>query len=264
MNAGLNLYSIRNLIDTEEKYLDTAKKLKEMGYSFLQFSGAPYDPDKIRRVSEATGLPVVLTHIPLARMRDELDKVLEEHESFGCKNIGLGSIPIAELIDDEGIIEEKKCKAVISELEEIGAAMAAKGFRFFLHNHHYEFMRMTNGERIFDYLVENTPHINLTLDIYWLQYAGVDIIATAKKLAGRIGCVHLKDYAILKNPGGEKFDLRPTCESVGFGNIDFKAVVPALKEAGTEYFIVEQDNAALLPDTLHQVERSIRYILKEL
>ena len=264
MNAGLNLYSIRNLIETEESFLDTAKKLKEMGYSYLQYSGGPYEPDRIRRVSEATGLPIVLTHVPLDRMRNDLDKLLEEHESFGCKNVGLGSIPIAELISEDGVIEEKKCKATIAELESIGAAMAAKGFKFFLHNHHFEFMRMSNGERIFDYMVENAPHINLTLDVYWLQYAGMDIIATAKQLAGRIGCVHLKDYAVLKTPGGEMFDLHPTFESVGYGNIDFKAVVPALKEAGAEYFLVEQDNAALLPDTLHQVERSIRYILNEL
>ena len=31
---GLNLYSVRNLIQTEEDFLKTAKILKEMGYSF--------------------------------------------------------------------------------------------------------------------------------------------------------------------------------------------------------------------------------------
>ena len=264
MNAGLNLYSIRNLIETEEAFLDTAKKLKDMGYSYLQYSGGVYDPDRISRVSKATGLPIVLTHVPLDRMKNDLDKLMEEHESFGCKNIGLGSIPIAQLISEDGIIDEKTCKAAIAELDEIGARMEEKGFHFFLHNHHYEFMRMSNGERIFDYIVANAPHINFTLDVYWLQYAGMDILATAEMLKGRIGCVHLKDYAVAKVPDGELYDIRPMFESVGYGNIDFKAVVPALKEAGAEYFLVEQDNAALLPDTLHQVERSIRYIVNEL
>ena len=60
MNAGLNLYSIRNLIETEEAFLDTAKKLKDMGYSYLQYSGGVYDPDRISRVSKATGLPITL------------------------------------------------------------------------------------------------------------------------------------------------------------------------------------------------------------
>ena len=51
MKFGLNLFSIRNLIATEEEFLKTAKKLKEMGYSYMQFSGAPYDAEKIKRVS---------------------------------------------------------------------------------------------------------------------------------------------------------------------------------------------------------------------
>ena len=265
MNAGLNLYSIHKLLKTEESFLDAATKLKAMGYSYLQYSGGPYEPDRIRRVSEATGLPIVVTHVPADRILNDTDKLMEEHASFGCYNIGLGSIPILELVDREtGIIDEANCKAVIKKLDDAGARMAAKGFRFFLHNHHYEFMRMSNGERIFDYIVANAPHINFTLDVYWLQYAGMDILATAEMLKGRIGCVHLKDYAVAKVPDGELYDIRPMFESVGYGNIDFKAVVPALKEAGAEYFLVEQDNAALLPDTLHKVERSIRYIVNEL
>ena len=264
MKAGLNLYSIHKLLQTEEDFLDTATKLKAMGYSYLQYSGGPYEPDRIRRVSEATGLPIVLTHIPMDRILNDTDKLMEEHASFGCRNIGLGSIPIHSLLSDDGVINEADCKAALQKLEQAGAYMEENGFRFFLHNQQFEFMRMSNGERIFDYIVANAPHINFTLDVYWLQYAGMDILATAEMLKGRIGCVHLKDYAVAKVPDGELYDIRPMFESVGYGNIDFKAVVPALKEAGAEYFLVEQDNAALLPDTLHQVERSIRYIVNEL
>jgi len=265
MNAGLNLYTIHKLLKTEEEFLDAAKKLKAMGYSYVQYSGGPFEPDRIRRVSEATGLPVVVTHVPADRILNDTDKLMEEHEVFGCKNIGLGSIPIIDLVDQEtGIIDEANCKAVIQKLDDAGARMAAKGFRFFLHNHHYEFMRMSNGERIFEYIVEHAPHINFTLDTYWLQYAGMDIAATVEKLKGRIACVHLKDYAVLFNPGTEHFDCKPTFERVGYGNIDFKALVPKLKEAGAEYFLVEQDNACSFEDPLAPVEDSIRYILAEL
>ena len=41
---------------------------------------------------------------------------------------------------------------------------------------------------------------------------------------------------------------------MGDGNIDFESVIKTAREAGTRYFIVEQDNAALLPDMLAQVE----------
>ena len=93
MNAGLNLFSIRTLIDTEEHFLETAKKLKEMGYSYLQFSGAEFDADRIKRVSEATGLPIVLTHVPMDRILNDTAALMEDHAKFGCHNIGLGVTP---------------------------------------------------------------------------------------------------------------------------------------------------------------------------
>lgn len=265
MNAGLNLFSIRDFLKTEESFLDAAKKLKAMGYSYMQYSGGPFEPDRIRRVSEAAGLPVVVTHVPEERILNDLDNLMEDHKVFGCKNIGLGSIPITDLIDSEtGIIDEKNCKAMIGKLEQAAARMAENGFRFFLHNHHYEFMRMSNGERIFEYIVENAPHINFTLDIYWLQYAGMDVLATVERLKGRIACVHLKDCAVRYNLKSETFECKPVFERVGYGNIDFKTIVPKLKEAGVEYFLVEQDNAYSFDDPLAQVEDSIRYILSEL
>jgi len=264
MKAGLNLYSIRNLIQTEEAFLDTANKLREMGYSSMQYSGAGYDPDMIKRVSEASGLPVVLTHMPAKRIFEETDALMEEHALFGCKNIGLGSIPITELIFDDRTCDEQKCKETVEKLNKVGEKMVNNGFRFFLHNHHYEFMKMTNGETIFDYILENAPYINFTLDTYWLQFAGVDVLATIEKLKGRIGCVHLKDYRIVVNKKLDYFDCTPAYESVGDGNMDFKAIVPKMKEAGTEHFLVEHDNAASLPDPLGCVERSIRYIKAEL
>ncbi len=255
MNAGLNLYSIRNLIETEENFLDTAWTLKEMGYSYLQYSGAPYEPDRLRRVSQATGLPIVLTHVPLDRIVHDTDALMDEHASFGCKNIGLGSIPTNYLKDESLFLEG------VSRLDQVGAYMENKGFHFYLHNHHYEFYHLPTIGTAFDYIVANAPHIHFTLDTYWLQYAGMDILSTIDRLHGRIGCVHLKDYNIQWTKNA---DLAPVYESVGYGNLDFKAIVSKMKEAGTEYFLVEQDNAANLPDTLHQVERSIRYILTEL
>ena len=40
MKAGLNLFSVRGMIRTEENFLSTAIKLREAGYSYLQYSGA--------------------------------------------------------------------------------------------------------------------------------------------------------------------------------------------------------------------------------
>lgn len=257
MKAGLNLFSIKNLLDTEENFLATAYKLKEMGYSYVQFSGAPYDADMIARVSAAAELPVVLTHVPMDRILNDTDALMAEHAKFGCKNIGLGMMPLATILDKEALYKN------VEELDRTAEKMKKNGFNFFYHHHHYEFFKH-DGETVFDYILKNAENINFTLDSYWLQFGGVDVCKTVDKLKGRIECVHLKDYMIVVKENSEKLAVEPRFAPVGDGTIDFKAFVEHASKAGAKYFLVEQDNASKLPDTLGQVERSIKYITENL
>ncbi|MCQ2400182.1 MAG: hypothetical protein MJ072_06725, partial [Clostridia bacterium] len=82
MEFGLNLFSIRSKIQTKEDFLDTMKKLKAMGYDFVQYSGGPGNFDDIKEVSEEVGLPVVLTHSPGDRFRDEPEKLVADHKKI--------------------------------------------------------------------------------------------------------------------------------------------------------------------------------------
>ena len=257
MEFGLNLYSIRNLVQTEGDFLETANKLREMGYSFMQFSGAPYDADMVTRVSKASGLPVVLTHVPMDRILNDTECLMEEHARFGCKNIGLGGMLPSIIID------EKEFKKNVDLLNAVGEKMKRNGFNFFYHNHAFEFYKH-NGETVLDYMIKNAPFINFTLDTYWVQFGGASVLECVKKLSGRIGCVHLKDYMIdVESYLDNEPLLRPKFALVGDGVMNFKEIVPAMIEAKTEFFIVEQDNAANFDDPLNQVARSINYLKKE-
>ena len=150
MEFGLNLYSIRKLIGTEEEFLATAIKLKEMGYSFMQFSGTSYDAEKIKRVSEASGLPVVLTHVDIDRILNDTEKLIEEHNYFGCKNIGLGGMKNGVMSDD------KTWKETLDKLNVAGEKIEKSGSKFFFHQHHYEFNTFEDGTRVnSDYKVTN-------------------------------------------------------------------------------------------------------------
>ena len=252
LDTGLNLYSVRNLIQNEADLLKTTLALKDMGYKYLQYSGAPFDHEAIKRVSEKTGVPFVLTHVPMDRIIGDTEKLMEEHAAFGCHNIGLGAMP-AKIITDEDAMKE-----TVEKLERAGETMAHSGFKFFYHNHHMEFFKH-NGETVFDYIVKTAPHINFTLDTYWVQYGGGNLYDVIEKLDGRIECVHLKDYKIVRT-GDNSF--APQFAPVGDGNIDFDKVVALMKAKGTKYFLVEQDNAAEADDPLGQVKRSVEYIKK--
>lgn len=260
MEAGINLFSIRSLLQTEEDFLSTALKLKALGYSYMQFSGAPYDADKIARVSKASEMPICLTHVPMERIIGETERLMEEHDKFGCKNIGLGMMPLAILVDDSAF------KKTVEELDRAGERMRKNGFAFFYHHHHYEFLKGEDGSTRIDYILKNAPHIHFTADTYWLQYGGVDILSFLDKLKGRIGCVHLKDYCLTlkRDDEGNAIGAEPKFAPVGDGTIDFPSVVEKMKKLGAKYYLVEQDDAVHYPDPLAQVARSIKYIQKEL
>jgi len=258
MEIGLNLFSIRNLLKTEEEFLDTAIKLKEAGYSYMQLSGAPSDPQLVKRVVEGSGLPIYLTHMPMTRIIDDTEALMEEHAVYGCKNIGLGAMPA------ENIVNPKLGKPVIEKLNAAGEKMAKNGYKFFYHHHHFELYKW-GDETVLEYMIKNAPYINFTVDTYWLQHGGADVCDTLDKLNGRCECVHLKDYKVEakeKENGGYSFN--PTFAPLGDGNMDFKKIVKKMEEIGTKYYFVEQDNAANLPDTLNQVIRSVNYAKKEL
>ena len=251
-NIGLNLYSIRTLISTEEDFLATCKKLKEMGYTKIQYSGAAFDPDRIKRVSEEVSMPVVLTHVPIDRIINDTYNLMEDHKKFNCFEIGLGSLPWG------AVLNEEECKEKIKKLNEAGRIMAENGFKFTYHHHHVEFYKFSNNETLFDYIIRTAPYINFTIDTYWLQYGGVDILSTLDKLKGRVQCVHLKDYKIFADK--EKVDFKPDFAPCGSGTLDFKKIVSKLKEIGCEHFLVEQDNACELDHTMDLIKESIDYL----
>lgn len=248
MKIGVNLYSIRNLVQTKEGLIEILKKLKKDHCDFVQFSGSNVSLKELKAISKECQMPIVLTHSPLDRIIDDLDALIMEHKSLNCPRIGLGSIPDRSVYSDD-----KKMKAMIAKLEAQAVKMEKKGCHFFFHNHQFEFHKFSNGETIFDYIIKKAPHINFTLDTYWVQYGGASIIDTIASLNGRIECVHLKDYRI-------NDALNPEFAPLGEGNIDFKKVIKEMKKAGTKYFLIEQDNAAEKTDGYKDIVKSIKYI----
>lgn len=251
MKVGLNLFSIRNLIKGEEAFRNTLVKVKEMGYSYVQYSGGSYDPLMIKSVTEDIGVPVCLTHVPLDRILNESDKLMEEHKLFGCSNIGLGSLKF------DYYVNEKLFKDTIDNLQNIAVKMKRNGFKFFFHHHNSEFCKI--GDKTgFDYIFENAPDVNITLDTYWVQNGGADVIDTIKRVNGRIECVHLKDYKVVCNTENDTYESKYA--PIGAGNMNFKKIIETMKSCGVKYYLVEQDDAAELPNTLDLMKESIDYL----
>ena len=232
MVIGAQLYTVEKFCQNLDDLSETLKKVADMGYASVQLSGVcDYDPTWMKEQLDKNGLTCSLTHIPLAKMKEETIKVCRDHDILGCKYIGLGMMP--------GIREvtEETYGAFVNEVRPIAETFAKEGHKFFYHNHHYEFMRSDNGKLYMERMMEDfAPELfGFTLDTYWVQFGGANPLEWMERLKGRIECIHLKDMKIV----GKEQRMAP----VGEGNINFAKIVEAAADLGVEHMLVEQDKS---------------------
>lgn len=247
MRLGAQLYSVRQGLTTPEDLRETFRKIKEIGYGCVQFSGAPKtDPVLLREISAEAGLPVVCTHSPWERILNDTGELIREHQIFGCPVIGLGSLP-AEYRSDfaAGLAEaEKLLELPVKKIREAGLSFA-------YHNHNMEFVRGADGRPVFDRMLENHPDWDFIVDTYWVEYAGFSAAAYLRAAGARAVNVHYKDM--------DRTGARGIC-ACGDGRLDFDHLTAVCREIGVRNVLVEEDNAASFGDPFEQMARSYRYL----
>ena len=244
---GAQYYTVREFCQTKEDFDLTCKKIKEIGYTYVQLSGiGDFEPEFIKETLDKYGLYAVCTHRAPQSYLENIEKEISFHKTIGIKYAGIGSVNIENVWAD-GITKEGMDK-FLADFNKVADRLYEEGLVFCCHNHHLEFAKH-NGKYWFDYMVENTDpeKFKFILDVYWLSFSGVNPVDYIKKLKGRIACVHLKDIKV--SNGKPEIQL---CE-VGQGNIDWDGVIEACKYANVPYATVEQDTCDGNPfDSLKQ------------
>ena len=222
------LYTVRDFTNTPAEIATTMKKVKQLGYDAVQCSAlGTIDAHELKRIVDGEGLTICATHTDYERMRDEPQAVIDEHNLWSCKHAAIGGLP-QEYRSAEGYARFAK------EASEVAKRLAEGGLTFSYHNHSFELERF-NGRTGLEILYEDSDpkYFNSELDTYWIQHGGGDSAAWIRKLKGRAYIVHLKDMAM--------DDRTQLFAEVGEGNLNWHAILDACKEAGVEWYIVEQD-----------------------
>ena len=218
------LYTVRDYAKTTADFAGTMKKIKAIGYEAVQVSGiGPVPEDEIRRISEGEGLTICATHESGATIIDDVDSVIARLKAINCKYTAYPWPHIVPATHYGAVDMAKKLNASAEK-------MAAAGLGLCYHNHAIEFQRL-DGELLLDIYYNNAPALLGEIDTFWVQAGGGDPAQWIERLAGRIPCIHLKDYAY-----GRRMAV------VGEGNINFDRVLAAAEKGGTEYLLVEQDD----------------------
>ena len=241
---GLQLYSIRDFMQTEADIRESFHKIKAMGYDQVQTAGCAVPYDVFGALAKEAGLEIVGTHDDFNKMQNDLPTAIREHKALGTTNMGVGGM--AAVTTMEGIEEQ------IAACNAVADALKGEGFKFTYHNHRHEFVRVGDKTR-FDYYLEGfKDNISFVLDTYWAQHAGVDVCSLMKKMEGRIDILHLKDMAVKGND--------PYITECGHGNLNFADIIPLAESIGVKYLVVEQD---ICPgDPFESVRFSSEYLHK--
>ena len=229
--VGIQLYTLRDYIQTAPDFDATLAKLASWGVTDVQISAIGDIPaGEQRDILQKHGMKVCVTHKSLERMRSDLPGLIEEHKLIGCDALGLGSAP------GEFRGSKEKVRAFIRIAGEIGAELKKHGMTFNYHNHDFEFEPLEGGGTMMDLLLEETdPETFFFIpDVMWIRYAGADPAEVLRRMKGRVKVIHFKDY-ILNEAGERRF------VPLGDGITPLKACYEAACELEMPYIMYEQD-----------------------
>jgi len=221
--VGLQLYTVRD--EAEKDFLGTLEKVAEMGYKGVEFAGFFNTPARVlKETLERLSLTPIASHTSMELLKEDLNQVIEYNIEIGTQAI---ICPWAKIGSREDILE-------IAELMNAVAPKIKKaGMKVGYHNHSDEF-KIFNGEYGLDLLMNLTEKSEVfpEIDVFWVEYAGVDAISYISKYKNRCEIIHLKD---MKRRGEIDF------AEVGNGILDMKGIIRKGLESGSKYFIVEED-----------------------
>ena len=244
---GVQLYTVRDFMNTEEDVRETFRKLKALGYDQAQTARCAISYEAYGRIAREEGIEIVGTHDDFNLMLEDFEQAYKNHQFLGTNIMGVGGF-FGKTVED--------CENFIVKANIVGEKIAAHGGRFTYHNHSHEFIRQANGKRMMDMLVEglNPATTSFVLDTYWVQHGGGDVRYWIEKLSGRIDILHLKDMA--KNAETQFYT------EIGNGNLYWEGIVESAEKAGVKYYVVEQDKCP--GDPFESLKISSEYIHKHL
>lgn len=246
MISGAQFFTIRDFCKTTDELALSLKKVADIGYTTVQLSGVcAYDPAWMDEQLKKNGLRCVLTHTQPNRIAENPVQVAKEHQVFGCRYIGIGSAP-------DGMCSKEDVQRFVERFMPAAKALREQGALLMYHNHGAEFGKeqgVTFMEMMTDAFA--CDELGITLDTYWVQYAGGDPCRWLDRLSGRVPCIHLKDMGCVQ--------WQQRMAPVGEGNMDFERILKHAEKAGTTYLLVEQDDC-YGEDPFDCLRRSYEYL----
>lgn len=249
--VGLQLYSVRD--DMAEDMMGTLKKVKAMGYDYVEFAGYfDHTAQEVKEMLDEAGLECVSVHQAYAPFLEDEKGMIDYLKVIGAQYC---AIPWMGVENHKG---GENYEQAMADIEKVAKALKDNGIQMLYHNHDFEFNKY-EGKFLLDWLYERFPAdlMQTEVDCCWVRYAGYDPAEYIKKYTGRSPVVHLKDFVCTNFNAGAVYGLidesgkdeKPKSKEeagfmfkpVGSGVQDIPSILAAAEQAGADIVIVEQD-----------------------
>ncbi len=235
---AIQLYTVRDAMSANPE--KTLERLAAMGFTGLEiyaynstFFGK--SRQEFQRILKNTGLRVISSHHITGNFNKGQGTLLYNWEKSveDLHFIGSEYMVCSYLFPEERTLENYKKLPEL--LENSGKATKEAGIQFAYHNHDFEFEKFDDNRNVYDFILENSSPelVKMELDLYWISKAGIDPLMYFEKYPGRFPLWHVKDM----KAGTKDFT------EIGNGTIDFERIFKAGKQAGLQYWFLEQDSS---------------------
>lgn len=249
-SIAVQLYSLRHLSNS---FAEIAAAAAEAGYEGVELiflkdhTGA-----EAKAILNDYGLQAVSAHVPYEILTQDFAGTVAFHQAVGNDYLIL-PMPSQEVRESGNA--EAWC-SFGQTLNELGARCRAEGMRLGYHNHAFE-MAEYDGRRAIDWLLANVEPDNLFWepDLAWITHGNADPLELVQKYSGHCPRIHAKDLA----PEGENEDQMGLAD-VGYGTLDWDALLPVCHAAGAACYVVEHD---LPKDPIASIRRSREFLVSK-
>lgn len=215
--------------DAKQDLWGTMERLAAMGYRGIEGGEALLEGDVAANVHRLhdLGLRVLTTSSVRETLRDDLDGLVARTHALQSSRVSMWWAPCESR---EQI--QRDCELYNTA----GARLKAEGLTLCYHNHDHEFRTSFDGVTAWDLLLAGTDPSAVAFepDIMWITFGGGDPVSVLSRMGGRAPAIHLKDVAAVGTP-------EPLFTALGTGVVRVVESIAAAKEAGAEWFVVEQD-----------------------
>jgi sugar phosphate isomerase/epimerase len=221
------LYCSRNFPPLD----DTLRMLSKAGYTAVEGYGGLYgDLEGLKAGLDRHGLSMPSGHFGLDMVEGDPQLTLEV-----VRGLGVRKVFVPYVAADQRPSDRAGWEAFARRLAEAGKPVQDAGLDYGWHNHDFELADLGDGTTPLDVIA--ATGMSLELDLAWVRRGGQDPVEWLRKLRGQVRGVHVKDIA----PEGQATDEDGWAD-VGYGTMDWPAILAELAAQGIDHWVVEHDN----------------------